>query len=115
MKTSTPPPVELSSVSADLVEYSPRTAQTITYSICILLVTGMVWSNLAKVLEVAAAGGTVMPEQHVQVVQSLEGGMVDKILAHNGQHVEAGDTLVRLDPTPMGASRAFGRCKPTHR
>ena len=105
MKTPTPPPVELSSVSADLVEYSPRTAQTITYSICILLVAGMVWSNLAKVLEVAAAGGTVMPEHHVQVVQSLEGGVVDKILAHNGQHVEAGDTLVSLDPTPMGASR----------
>jgi membrane fusion protein, adhesin transport system len=95
----------LSSVSADLVEYSPWLGKSIIYTIFGLIISGLAWSYFTKVLEVAAASGTVIPVQHVQIVQSLEGGAVLKIFAHSGDHVKIGDPLVSLDPTVSGSSR----------
>jgi membrane fusion protein, adhesin transport system len=95
----------LSSVSADLVEYSTYLTQGITYTICSLLAVGVAWSYFTNVVEVAAASGTVMPTQHVQVIQSLEGGAVQKIFAKSGDHVVAGQILLALDPTQPGSSR----------
>ncbi len=105
MKPHSPENTLLSSVSADLVDYSPRGAVVINYSICGMIAAAIAWSCLTRVLEVAPAVGTVLPEQHVQVVQSLEGGAVQKIFARSGDHVRAGDVLVELDPTSPGSSR----------
>jgi HlyD family secretion protein len=50
--------------------------------------------------EVAAASGTVEP--HVQVeVKSRAAGAVVEVLISEGQRVEAGDVLIRLDPADM--------------
>ena len=57
----------------------------------------LVWAGLAHVDEVTRGEGRVIPSRQLQVVQSLDGGVVTDILVQEGQLVEAGQLLLRLE------------------
>lgn len=57
-----------------------------------------VWASLAKVDIVASAPGRLVPQNYLQIVQPAEAGVVQAILVHEGQTVDAGQVLMRLDP-----------------
>jgi membrane fusion protein, adhesin transport system len=95
----------ITSVSADLVEAPTAFAKAIICFVGLSLALAIAWSHYTTVLEVAVGPGTVVPEHSVQVVQSLEGGVVEKIFAKSGDRVSKGSVIVRLDSTPQGASR----------
>ena len=40
-----------------------------------------------------------MPSRQVQIIQSLDGGIVEEILVKPGQEVEAGQILLKIDST----------------
>ena len=44
----------------------------------------LVWSAFARVDEVTRGEGRVVPSRQLQVLQSLDGGVVEQILAHEG-------------------------------
>ncbi|MCH1879854.1 HlyD family type I secretion periplasmic adaptor subunit [Alcaligenes ammonioxydans] len=69
-------------------------------AICLLIV----WASLASIDEVVRGEGKVVPSRQVQVVQSLDGGVVEEILVRPGQSVEAGEVLLRIDPTRASSS-----------
>lgn len=64
----------------------------------------MVWASFGRIDEVVRGQGKVVPSRQVQVVQSLDGGIVEKILVRPGEHVEVGQVLLRIDPTRYSAS-----------
>ncbi len=55
------------------------------------------WAALAPIDEVTRGDGKVIPSRQLQVVQSLDGGVVTEILVAEGQTVEPGDVLLRLE------------------
>lgn len=57
------------------------------------------WAAFASINSAVIAQGVVSVESRRQVVQHLEGGIVAEILVKDGQKVEAGQVLFRLDPT----------------
>src|SRR5690625_6795662 len=57
------------------------------------------WASQAWIDEVVRGEGKVVPSQQVQVIQSLDGGVVEDIMVRPGQIVEQGDVLLRIDPT----------------
>jgi adhesin transport system membrane fusion protein len=63
------------------------------------LVLFIIWASIVHVDEIASAPGQVVPSGAIKVVQHLEGGVVAEILVTEGQKVEEGQVLVRLDPT----------------
>lgn len=63
----------------------------------------VVWASLAKLDRTVHAPGRVIPSSRLQIVSNLEGGIVAAILVHPGDHVKAGQPLVRLDPTASDA------------
>jgi hemolysin D len=75
-------------------------------SVCGLFAITLIWSFVGKVDVVATANGKVIPSGNVKIIQPLEIGTVRKIHVKNGQHVEAGQLLVELDPTMAGADAA---------
>ncbi|MFN3620629.1 HlyD family type I secretion periplasmic adaptor subunit [Sphingorhabdus sp.] len=75
-------------------------------SVCGLFTLALVWSIIGRVDVVATANGKVIPSGNVKIIQPIEIGYVRKIHVHNGQHVEAGQLLVELDPTLAGADAA---------
>jgi membrane fusion protein, adhesin transport system len=67
-------------------------------TICLVIAAFIVWAWVTEVEEVAAASGEVVPTGQVQTLQHLEGGIIAEILVKEGDMVEAGQTLLRMDP-----------------
>jgi membrane fusion protein, adhesin transport system len=59
----------------------------------------LVWAALAHVEEVTRGDGRVIPSKQLQVVQSLDGGVVSEILVREGDVVEANQLLLKIDET----------------
>lgn len=78
---------------------SPRFARLTVWIAAALLVSGLVWAKFAVLQEVTMGEGKAIPSSKIQVIQNLEGGIVSEIFVHEGQVVEKGDTLLRLDDT----------------
>ena len=74
-------------------------AQRIVRTAVLLLLILLVWAALAHVDEMTRGEGKVIPSRQLQVVQSLDGGVVAEILVREGQVVEPGQLLLRIDET----------------
>jgi HlyD family type I secretion membrane fusion protein len=57
------------------------------------------WAATAPLASGVVAGGTVSVESNRKTIQHLEGGIISEILVKDGEVVQAGDVLMRLDPT----------------
>ena len=80
-----------------------RGAQKIVRGAAVAVAALLVWAALAPVDEVTRGDARVIPSRQLQVVQSLDGGVVAEILVREGQVVEAGQLLLRVDQTRAGA------------
>ena len=65
------------------------------------------WAATTEIAGAVVAGGTLVLEEGAKRVQHQEGGIVDQILVQDGDSVTAGQLLVRLDGTAIGASLAI--------
>jgi membrane fusion protein, adhesin transport system len=99
------PRVRLSKVDADFIVgragadlHGPR---GFTHLLLLIIVAFFAlfftWASWAKLDEVTRGEGKVIPSSQVQVVQNLEGGIVAAIEAHEGDVVEQGQVLLRID------------------
>lgn len=64
-----------------------------------LVVGGGLWLGLTKIAGAVIAPATVVVESSIKKVQHQTGGTVGGIFAQDGDHVQAGDVLVRLNDT----------------
>lgn len=58
-----------------------------------------IWAAFASIDEVARGEGKVIPSSQLQVIQSFDGGVVQEVYVKEGQVVDKGDLLLRIDPT----------------
>ena len=67
--------------------------------IIVLLTFGIggLWSTIAPLQSAALAPGTVVVKGSRQIVQHLEGGIVKELLVNDGDRVQRGDLLLRLN------------------
>ncbi|PWW00619.1 adhesin transport system membrane fusion protein [Hoeflea marina] len=63
----------------------------------------ILWANVAPVAEIATGSGAIVPIGQAQNIQHLEGGIVAEVLVREGDRVERGQPIIRLDDL---ASRA---------
>lgn len=85
------------------VHPAPRRA---AYALMALFVIALVWAIFGKIDIVAVAPGRIIVSDRTKLVQPLERSVVKRILVKDGDHVEAGQTLVELDPTSARADKA---------
>jgi adhesin transport system membrane fusion protein len=78
---------------------SPRGSRLTVWIAAALIVSALVWAKFAVLEEVTMGEGKAIPSSKVQVIQNLEGGIVTEIFVREGQMVNKGDTLLRLDDT----------------
>lgn len=69
----------------------------------------LLWAYWAPIDRVVRAQGRIIPSTRAQLVQHLEGGIVQDILVREGQSVRAGDVLLRLSDTQASTDVQQGR------
>lgn len=69
----------------------------------------LLWSAFAKIDTVARGEAKVVPTSQVQVIQSVDGGIVEEIKVHEGQIVNPGQLLMRVDPTRFASNLGESR------
>ncbi|MDL2337844.1 MAG: HlyD family type I secretion periplasmic adaptor subunit [Pseudomonadota bacterium] len=86
---------------AEVVMSRARTqrARLIVRVAVVVVVLLVLWACFAQVEEVTRGDGKVIPSRQLQIVQSLDGGVVSEILVQEGQVVEAGQLLLKIDET----------------
>ncbi|KQV34976.1 MULTISPECIES: HlyD family type I secretion periplasmic adaptor subunit [unclassified Rhizobium] len=62
------------------------------------------WAATTELSSAIVAGGTVVVENNVKKIQHLTGGIVGELLVKEGDRVEAGQVLIRLDGTTVRAN-----------
>ena len=81
------------------LQQEPLRARVLLRVAAWLVVLLLSWAAWAEIDEVTRGEGKVVPTRQVQVIQTVDGGVVEEILVREGQIVEAGQTLLRVDPT----------------
>lgn len=86
----------MSEVDAALYRRGHGWAYVLSLTICLLLAAFLFWTHFAILDEVTRGMGQVIPSQRVQIIQNLEGGILEGILVRENQIVEKDDILVRI-------------------
>lgn len=82
---------------------TPRTYILLVRVTAALILSAVIWASLAALDEVTRGEGRVIPSRQIQVVQPLEGGLVENIHVAEGAIVQKGDILMRIDDTNFAA------------
>ncbi|MDO6571498.1 MULTISPECIES: HlyD family type I secretion periplasmic adaptor subunit [unclassified Gilvimarinus] len=81
------------------VQQEPVRARGLLYVMLLVILALITWASFAELDEVARGEGTVIPSKQTQIVQSYDGGVVQKILVREGEVVDQGALLMQIDPT----------------
>lgn len=61
-----------------------------------LVVAFFIWAGTSEIEEITHGSGQVVPTQEIQVVQSLEGGILSELLVQEGESVKKGQILLKV-------------------
>lgn len=77
-------------------EELPFSRHALLLSISAFCLIFIIWASFATLEETTRGEGRIIPSSEVQILQSLEGGILDKFFVREGESVKAGQTLVQL-------------------
>jgi HlyD family secretion protein/adhesin transport system membrane fusion protein len=81
----------------------PKLMRVAVWLVLALLGEAVAWASVTEVAQVARAPSEVVPAGSVIAVQHLEGGIVRKLAAREGELVEEGQTIMEIDRTAATA------------
>ncbi len=83
---------------------SPRRARTMLWLTLLFIFAAISWAAMAEIDEVTRGTGKVIPSRQIQVVQNLEGGIVSEIMVREGEIVDPGQVILRIDDTRFSST-----------
>ncbi len=87
-----------------MLRQEPLRARVLLRSIGIVFAIFVLWAAVAQLDEVTRGEGKVIPSRQLQVLQSIDGGLVSEILVHEGDIVQANQLLIKIDETRFASS-----------
>jgi adhesin transport system membrane fusion protein len=94
----------LPEVNKALIEDAPRVVRLTIWGMIAFTLFCLLWANFAVVDEVTRGDGKAIPSSRLQKIQNLEGGIVAELFVREGQIVDPGDPLLRLDDTRFASN-----------
>jgi len=76
-----------------------------------LLASASVWASFSRLEEITRGDARIIPSSREQVIQSLEGGILQEMMVREGDIVAAGQPLLRIDETKAKSSYQEGYSK----
>lgn len=83
------------------------------YLLAVALVVAILWASIAEIDQISRVQGRVVPEAREQIIASLDSGLLAELKVREGEEVQAGQELARLDPTRVEAQENEGALRRT--
>lgn len=105
---------DLDSLARSLQGRSPIRGSLLLFTILGFFCAALFWAWRTEIDDVTRADGRIVPSGDVQVIEAAEDGVLQRLVAEEGQIVEAGDVLMELDGSLMSSrldqeqQRAYG-------
>ena len=87
-----------------ILQQEPLRARILLRTVIVAFAIALMWAAVSRIDEVTRGEGKVIPSRQLQVLQSLDGGVVSEILVHEGDVVEPEQILLRIDQTRFASS-----------
>lgn len=94
----------IDSVNEAILEKTPRGASLLLWLSVLFVAAAIGWAYWAELDELVRGEGEIIPSKQLQVVQNLEGGIVSEILVREGDLVEEGQVLLRIEDKRFSSS-----------
>lgn len=94
----------MSSLSEAILAKAPKSSRRILWIIFISVIWLIVWASFAEVDEITRGQGKIIPSGQNQMVQNLEGGIVSELLVREGDMVDKGQILLKIDNKSFSSS-----------
>jgi len=82
-----------------LLTQAPNVHKLTIWTLAALLICFVTWAYFAALDQVTSGEGKVIPSSQIQVIQSLDGGILEKLYVQEGVPVIKGQSLARIDDT----------------
>ena len=82
---------------ANVEEDERRVVRWLLISLGLLIILGIGWASIFKLDEITVGQGKVIPSSRKQLVQSLDAGILQAIYVKEGDTVQKGQLLLRID------------------
>ena len=85
------------SLSSAVLQSTPKKIRIVMYFWLIALSMFIAWAYFAQIDEIARGDGDIVPSGENQMIQNLEGGIVEEILVREGESVAKDQLLLKID------------------
>ena len=87
-----------------MLRQEPLRARVLLRSIGVVFAVFILWAAVAQLDEVTRGEGRVIPSRQIQILQSIDGGLVSEILVKEGEVVQPNQLLIKIDETRFVSS-----------
>lgn len=87
----------MNSLSAAILEKSPSNMSRVLKIWIFTIFAFILWASLAEIDEITRGDGKVVPYGENQVIQNLEGGIIESILVKEGELIKRGDVILKIN------------------
>ncbi len=94
----------MSSLSQAALEKPTARSQWLVWVILFVVIWLITWANYAELDKIVRGEGKVVPSTKIQVIQNLEGGIVEEIFVRTGDHVTKNQILMKLNNIQFSSS-----------
>ncbi len=89
----------INSVSSAMLMKTNFTTRAMLWVGALVIIWLIYWAYESEIDALTRGQGKIIPSHQLQVIQNLEGGIVMEILVTEGQEVQKGDILIKIDDT----------------
>lgn len=101
----------MSDLQAATTARPPLATTLFLFVVALVAVSFGGWAAMAHLDEVAVGSGKIIPSSQVQMIQNLEGGIIAELLVKEGEMVEQGQILLRVDGVGFQSELRQNRAK----
>lgn len=86
----------MNSLSSAILQSVPSKTSKVIKIWLITTFLAIIWSSLAEIDEITRGDGEAIAYGQNQIIQNLEGGIVEEILVNEGQRVKVGEAILKI-------------------
>jgi len=87
----------MNSLSAAMLEVTPRRLKLVLVFWIVAIAGFIIWASFTQIDEITRGTGDIIPSGENQMIQNLEGGIVEDILVNEGDEVQKNQVLLKIN------------------